>query len=161
MKKPSFHTVFSALSGLPIEDLVLLKQEIQRQENQQALDVLTLEKTEAVKSCPHCSSEKIIKNGSKEGRKRFLCKDCKKSKSFNIFTNTPMARLRMADKHLRYAVMLLESKTIRDASKSLGIAISTAFRWRHRFLENLNQLPTSKPEVGCITFKTRMRLVHD
>lgn len=142
MAKVGFHTVFSALSNLPIEELLILKQEINRKENQKALEVLTHEKIEETESCPHCSSSKIVKNGSKDGRKRFLCKDCKKS--FNIYTNTPLARLRMADKHLRYAVMLLESKTIRDAAKSLGIAISTAFRWRHRFLESLNQLQPSK-----------------
>jgi transposase-like protein len=34
-------------------------------------------------SCPVCKSQSISKNGTKDGRQRYLCKDCHKSFSDN------------------------------------------------------------------------------
>lgn len=121
-----------------MEDLLLLKNEVQHQEQNQAVESLWQVQNQALKTCPHCSGSQIVKNGSKDGRKRFVCRECKKS--FNALTATPLSRLRYREKHLRHAELMLESLSIRRSSKTLGIAISTAFRWRHRFLENLEPI---------------------
>ncbi len=38
--------------------------------------------------CPHCGGSYILKNGHKDGRQRFFCKDCKHT--FTYTTNTLM-----------------------------------------------------------------------
>jgi hypothetical protein len=81
-----------------------------------------------------------VKNGSKDGRQRFKCRSDGCGKSFNALTATPLARLRYADKHLLHAQVMLDSLSIRNSAKALEISISTAFRWRHRFLENLEKI---------------------
>ncbi|MBQ3963348.1 MAG: IS1 family transposase, partial [Erysipelotrichaceae bacterium] len=32
-----------------------------------------------VTRCPHCHGEHFVKNGNRDGRQRYLCKDCNKS----------------------------------------------------------------------------------
>lgn len=59
-------------------------------------------------------------------------------------TNTPLARLRYADKHLLQTEVMLEGLSIRKAAEKLGVSIPTAFVWRHRFLENLEKDQPSK-----------------
>lgn len=88
----------------------------------------------AVESCPHCGCKKLLSADSKDGRKRFKCSNCKKS--FNALTKPPFARLRMANKHIEYAECMVEGLSVRKAAERMKISVSTAFRWRHRFLAN-------------------------
>ena len=46
----------------------------------------------------------------------------------------PLARLRMKSKWLGQTGVLRDGVTITEAAERLGVARSTAFRWRHRFL---------------------------
>lgn len=39
-----------------------------------------------ITSCPHCGSTHYVKNGTKDGRQRYLCKFCKKT--FSSSTGT-------------------------------------------------------------------------
>jgi transposase-like protein len=142
MKKPSIQSLISNLSKLSIEELLILKREVQRQENNQAIDALWESRNQSVKACPHCSDSKIVKNGMKEGRQRFLCRGC--GKTFNALTATPLSRLRYAEKHLQYTESMLEGLSIRKAAKKLGVSIPTAFLWRHRFLINLESVQPEK-----------------
>jgi hypothetical protein len=49
-------------------------------------------------------------------------------------TGTPLANLRKKELWTSYAQCLLDSKTLRKAAKSIKIALSTSFKWRHRFM---------------------------
>lgn len=82
--------------------------------------------------CPHCASEHVVRNGAARGLQRYKCRDC--LKTFNTLTGTPLARLRMKGKWLGQAAVLRDGVTIKKAAETLGVARSTAFRWRHRFL---------------------------
>jgi transposase-like protein len=82
--------------------------------------------------CPHCASEHVVRNGAARGLQRYKCRDCQKT--FNALTGTPLARLRMKGKWLGQAAALRDGVTITKAAETLGVARSTAFRWRHRFL---------------------------
>jgi transposase-like protein len=51
-----------------------------------------------------------------------------------ILTGTPLARLRKKERWLSYLQTVLESRTVRDAARIVGVHRTTSFRWRHRFV---------------------------
>ena len=83
-------------------------------------------------TCPHCGSERVVRNGSASDLQRYKCRDC--SRTFNALTGTPLARLRQKSKWIAQAEVLRDGMTITQAAKRLKVARSRAFRWRHRFL---------------------------
>ena len=84
-------------------------------------------------ACPHCASARIVRNGSASGLQRYKCRACQRT--FNALSKTPLARLRKKDKWLQQEDALAQGLIVRLASAELGVAPSTAFRWRHRFLQ--------------------------
>lgn len=83
--------------------------------------------------CPHCNSLAVVRNGHADGRQRYKCRSCRRS--FNALTGTPLARLRHSDKWLRQAEVLHRGLSVRKAARDLAVHRTTAFRWRHRFLD--------------------------
>lgn len=88
--------------------------------------------TAVTPSCPHCAATKVVKNGSADGLQRYKCKLCRKT--FNALTGTPLARLRKKGKWLEQTAALRDGLSLKRAAERIGIARTTAFRWRHRFL---------------------------
>lgn len=86
-----------------------------------------------VDSCPHCGSTKLYKWGTNAGLQRYKCTAC--NRTFNALTHTPLARLRHKDIWVQYAQELIEGESIHHAAQTCGVAESTSFRWRHRFLK--------------------------
>lgn len=82
--------------------------------------------------CPHCNGGRIIKHGTANGLQRYRCRDC--GKTFCALTGTPLAGLHQRGKWLDHAAALRDGLTLREVAERLHIAISTAHRWRHRFL---------------------------
>lgn len=82
--------------------------------------------------CPHCGHEHVVKNGRSGGLTRFLCRGC--NRTFNILTATPLARLHLRGKWLEQTGVLCDGLSLSQAEARLGVARTTAFRWRHRFL---------------------------
>src|ERR1039458_1468781 len=85
------------------------------------------------RQCPHCQTPGAENRGMARGLRRYRCKAC--GKSFNALTATPLSRLRHKDQWLAFGQSLAEGETIDQAAGRCAIAHSTAFRWRHRFLE--------------------------
>lgn len=85
--------------------------------------------------CLHCGSESITRNGSNRGLQRYRCKDC--GRSFNATTETPLSRLRKKELFLAQAECLAQGLSVRATAAKLGVSVSTAFRWRHRFLQEV------------------------
>jgi len=92
--------------------------------------------------CPRCQSEKITKWGSATRLKRYRCKTCKAT--FNALTGTPLAQLHKRELWLGHAQALADGISLRKAAARLNVHVSTAFRWRHRFLTAPKAL---KPKV--------------
>lgn len=82
--------------------------------------------------CPHCSADRVVKNGSADGLQRYKCRSCRKT--FNALTGTPLARLRMKGKWLEQTAALRDGLSLTQVTERMGISRHTAFRWRHRFL---------------------------
>ena len=82
--------------------------------------------------CPHCGKGRIIRNGHSDGLQRYLCKDCRAT--FNALTGTPLAHLHLRGKWMQQAQALRDGLSLSQVQQRLGIARTTALRWRHRFL---------------------------
>ena len=82
--------------------------------------------------CPHCDAKEVRPWGRASGLPRYRCTDCRRT--FNGLTGTPLARLRHKDRWPEQARALMSGERLADTAARCGIAASTAFRWRHRFL---------------------------
>ena len=85
------------------------------------------------RACPHCNGAKVVRNGSASGLQRYKCRTCQRT--FNALSTTPLARLRMKAKWLQQQEVLLQGLSVSKAAVALEVAATTAFRWRHRFLQ--------------------------
>jgi transposase-like protein len=92
--------------------------------------------------CPHCDSLDVVRWGQASALPRYRCKACRRS--FNSLTKTPLSHLRMKDKWAALAGAMSDGITIAKAAERCGVAYTTAFRWRHRFLASL---AGDKPEA--------------
>lgn len=66
------------------------------------------------------------------GMQRYLCRCCKRS--FGALTGTKLSGLHRKPMWLTFGECLADGDTVKRSAQRCGIAVSTAFRWRHRFL---------------------------
>lgn len=84
------------------------------------------------RACPHCGTHGAVANGKSRGMQRYLCRSCKRT--FGAVTGTPLSGLHRKDAWLTFGECLANGDTVAASAQRCGIAVSTAFRWRHRFL---------------------------
>ena len=82
--------------------------------------------------CPHCASEGAVSRGMARGLRRYQCKDC--GRTFNALTGTPLSGLHHKKRWLSFGASLAKGETVKASAARCDVAVSTAFRWRHRFL---------------------------
>jgi len=85
-----------------------------------------------VHACPRCGGQKSYRHGQANGLQRYRCRSC--GRTFNALSGTPLARLRLKAHWLDYLDRMLASLSVRRCAAELGVASTTTFRWRHRFL---------------------------
>src|SRR3954451_1448338 len=98
------------------------------------------------RQCPHCGTDSAVKRGIANGLRRYRCKSCKKS--FNALTGTPLARLRLKERWLDFTHSLSIGDTVRGSAAHCEVALTTALRWRHRFLKAVQT--TTAPLRGIV-----------
>jgi hypothetical protein len=74
-----------------------------------------------------------VANGKARGLQRYLCKAC--GRTFGALTGTRLSGLHRKEEWLTFGACLAEGDSIKASAERCGVAVSTAFRWRHRFLE--------------------------
>jgi transposase-like protein/IS1 family transposase len=104
--------------------------------------------------CPHCRGTHIVLWGKRKNIQRYRCKDCRKL--FNDLTGTPLAYSKKLDKWTAMAHAMQDSLSVRKTAKKLDISISTAFRWRHRLLNGLNQFRINTTLSGIVEMDETM-----
>jgi transposase-like protein len=82
--------------------------------------------------CPHCASRVLQRWGYASRLPRYRCVACRRS--FNALTGTPLARLRKKEQWPAQTQALITGESLVKAAKRCDVAVTTAFRWRHRFL---------------------------
>jgi transposase-like protein len=91
------------------------------------------ERVGADRRCPHCAAPGAVIRGRSNGLRRYFCRGC--GKTFNCLTGTPLARLRHKELWTEFGASLSKGETVVVSAERCGVAGSTAFRWRHRFLQ--------------------------
>ena len=97
----------------------------------EALTAVARIRVEAL-GCPHCDAKDVRPWGHASGLPRYRCPDCRRT--FNALTGTALARLRHKDRWPKQAQALMTGESVAEAATRCGVAYTTAFRWRHRFL---------------------------
>lgn len=136
MRGDQFRSLLDALPGLTGRQLEEMRQAVAAQ-HQRTQALRALEAAGEGLGCPHCNSFKFTKNGHSRGLQRYRCAAC--SKTFNAATNTPLSRLRAKERFFQQGECLARGLSVRAAAAEMGVAVSTAFRMRHRFLQEVVQ----------------------
>ena len=133
-----------------LENLTLSQKEIVSSKLQQTNALENVQESlESVESCPHCHSQKLHKWGMRSNLQRYRCKEC--HKTFNILTDTPLARLRHKEVWIDYTQDLIDGVSLRKSADHCGVNKNTTFRWRHRMLNNAKK-PDSEHLSGIVEF---------
>jgi hypothetical protein len=73
-----------------------------------------------------------VRWGAAHGLPRYRCLSCRRT--FNILTNTPLARLRNKERWLTYVGTMFEGKSIRESAAACAVSATTSSRWRRRLV---------------------------
>ena len=98
----------------------------------------------AAPECPHCRSTAVKRWGSANGLGRYRCKPC--GVTFNALTDPPLARLHKRELWAAHSQTLVEGISLRKVAGRIGVDLTTAFRWRHRFLQAPKALKAKRLE---------------
>lgn len=85
--------------------------------------------------CPHCHSSMIVGYGHQKEVKRYKCKSC--IKTFSTLTGTAVHRLHKKDRLNEYTYLMLSGMSLRKIANEMGICLKTAFDWRHKLLNSV------------------------
>ncbi len=133
MRTRELARLIGTLGKLPRDQRKMVTAELSAMESRASSIEVIESEAPARPDCPHCASRQIVKHGHCSGLQRFRCRHC--TRTFNALTGTPLARLHLRGKWLGQAEALRDGLTLHQVSERLHVAQSTAFRWRHRFLE--------------------------
>jgi len=133
MRKQKFSELLSQLKDLTRVQRDALRELLGKTQSEKSPAAIIDEKFASSPVCPECHSGSINKWGVVSGIQRYRCKNC--GRSFNALTGTPMAHLRKKELWLEYSKALADSLSLSKAAERCGVDRTTAFRWRHRFLQ--------------------------
>jgi transposase-like protein len=136
MRKSVLHLV-QLIPSLDHDEEQLVKHAFENVSDYQKVRELIEAPQETARQCPHCSSRHVYRHGKSDGLQRYRCVDC--GKTYNALTNTPLARLRKKELWLQHLDLMMQSCVLRDVSIKMNVSLTTAFRWRHRFSNWLEQ----------------------
>ena len=92
--------------------------------------------------CPHCNGSHIQRNGKARGYQQYICVDCRKY--FSVTTNTIISCTKLPlEKWKKYIECMMANLSIRKCAEICGINRNTAFLWRHKILDALQNMAES------------------
>lgn len=98
--------------------------------------------------CPACG-RRAIKYGRVRGVQRYKCKSCETS--YGDTTGTPLAHSRKPmSAWARYIACFIRGYSIPRSAREVGIAVSTAYAWRHRILQAIRAHEQNAPLTGIV-----------
>src|SRR5690606_38467776 len=83
--------------------------------------------------CPRCQSVSVCRWGRFAGRQRYRCGTCRRT--FSDLTGTPVAWSKCLGSLPAYRDCMRGSASLRASARSVGVHLTTSFRWRHRLLD--------------------------
>lgn len=100
--------------------------------------------------CPHCGCTHVVRNGTrKDGTQRYLCRDC--GKSFVVTSNSIVAGThKELDVWEKYISCMMSGLSLRKTATICGIHRNTAFIWRHKILDALQNMANGVQLDGIV-----------
>lgn len=93
--------------------------------------------------CPRCGDDRVWMHGrSAKRQRRYRCRRCRRT--FTETTGTLLANPRGSTSWHDHAACMDAGLTLRETAARLGVAVATAFRWRHAVL---NLLASARPPL--------------
>ncbi len=94
-------------------------------------DTMMEGETRSAPACRHCEHPRTVANGSARGRKRWLCRGCRRS--FGVTTGTAVAGLKTDVAEVaRTLLVVLRRGSLRAAEEVTGHKYETIGRWLRR-----------------------------
>ncbi len=96
--------------------------------------------------CPYCGKRKVIKYGHRNGKQRFLCKDCKQTfihSTKTLMANSHYGQSLWAD----FICDTLYDRSLDESAEKFGFSHQTAFHMRHKVLMALEDMLRNQPVV--------------
>lgn len=101
------------------------------------------------RACPRCGQPAKANGTTRSGRQRYYCRNC--GKSFSDTTGTILQHtLKDSAIWSRFIDCVMECRTIRDSAHVCGISVATAFNWRHKVLDSMQEIMESVRMDGVI-----------
>ena len=132
MRKFELKRITAALRQLSPVQRKIVATELAALDAQPASTTVVESRFAAGAMCPHCKAERVIRHGHVNGLQRYRCREC--HKTFSALTGMPLSGLHKRGKWLDQAAALQAGLTLHQVAEDLHIHVSTAHRWRHRFL---------------------------
>ena len=99
--------------------------------------------------CPVCGSVKVIKNGTRNGRQRYVCKECRRT--FGDTNGTVAFRSKLSvGQWIEFIKLTLQGESCRTIAKNLGINKQTALHNRCRICAVLHQLVSNQDDFRSL-----------
>ena len=133
MRKPELKRMTAALRQLTPAQRRLVATELAALDTQPAAISVIEARFAAGATCPHCQAKHVRRHGLLRDVQRYLCLECRRT--FTALSGTPLNRLHKRSKWLQQAKALEDGLTLHEVANTLNIHVSTAHRWRHRFLK--------------------------
>jgi transposase-like protein len=133
MRQEEFERLLASLDDLSLGQKTIVRKVIDKQQDLEKVIFIIESRFIENPVCPRCQSENVKRWGRANDLQRFRCFSC--GRTFNPLTGTPLANLRKKDQWLTMAGALKQGIPLRRTADECDVSLTTAFRWRHRFLE--------------------------
>ena len=136
-KPEELNVLMQMFNNLSVSDKKIFLSFLDKDKNEDRISEII--KTKEVVACPHCNSSHFVKNGTKKGVQRYLCRDCKKS--FVTESGTILYRTQKdIEVWKKYIHCMINKYPLRKCAKECDITLYTAFIWRHKILDALQNM---------------------
>ena len=132
-------SILKNLSAEYVKELVITLSETT--DDRYSIDgLVTAERFADGRICPYCNGRHIVRNGRRQdGVQRYVCRKCNKS-----FVATSNSIVEGTHKDFgvwrKYIDCMMEGMSLRKTAEICGIHRNTAFAWRHKILDALQDM---------------------
>jgi len=117
-----------------LEQLREIKDECEKEENAET------------RPCPHCQSKKVVRNGHKNGKQAYLCRECRKS--YVSTTRTGIFGSHSGEAVWKQVIAdTVEGVSLDKTAESLLLHHATVFNMRHKILYCLEREEERNPTL--------------
>jgi len=104
------------------------------------------EKSATIPECPHCRSQSVRRNGHKQGKQAYICRNC--GKSYVETTKTAVAGSHFGEAFWKQVIRdTVNGVPINATARNLSINHETVFNMRHKILFCLEQEEQRNPTM--------------